>query len=118
MYQSNFVVGFGLAAFGISAFMPTRRFGLLMLTLLMFGIMADLILTPAIMAGPFGRFFSKWWIKPKELEKPALLPADSRQDTGQSRIPTPHSPLVPEPKILPMPVTPRRRDAGGAAGIK
>ena len=28
MYQSNFVVGFGLAAFGISAFMPTRRFGL------------------------------------------------------------------------------------------
>ena len=118
MYQSNFVVGFGLAAFGISAFMPTRRFGLLMLTLLMFGLMADLILTPAIMAGPLGRFFSKWWIKPKELEQPALLPADSRHDARPSTIPSPHRPLAPEPKILPLATAPRRRDAGGAAGIK
>jgi hypothetical protein len=118
MYQSNFVVGFGLAAFGISAFMPTRRFGLLMLTLLMFGLMADLILTPAIMAGPFGRYFSKWWIKPKELEKPMVLPADSRQDIGQGKIPTPHAPLTPEPKIIPLPTTPRRRDTGGKMEIR
>jgi multidrug efflux pump subunit AcrB len=118
MYQSNFVVGFGLAAFGISAFMPTRRFGLLMLTLLMFGLMADLVLTPAIMAGPLGRFFSKRWIKPKELEKPGMLPADMRED-GSVAIPPPHR--VSEPKIIPMSQAGHRRDrgmSGGAAGMK
>ncbi|HKD37855.1 MAG TPA: MMPL family transporter [Pirellulales bacterium] len=118
MYQSNFVVGFGLAAFGISAFMPTRRFGLLMLTLLMFGLMADLVLTPAIMAGPLGRFFSKRWIKPKELEKPAALPADMREDAS-APIPAPHA--VPEPKIIPLTSATHRRDrgiSGGAAGMK
>jgi predicted RND superfamily exporter protein len=116
MYQSNFVVGFGLAAFGISAFMPTRRFGLLMLTLLMFGLLADLVLTPAIMAGPFGRFFSKWWIKPKELEKPAAMPDDSRQDAAGEAIPAPHIATAPEPKILPMPTAARRLDQGKASG--
>lgn len=118
MYQSNFVVGFGLAAFGISAFMPTRRFGLLMLTLLMFGLMADLVLTPAIMAGPLGRFFSKRWIKPKELEKPAALPADMREDAA-APIRAPH--VAPEPKIIPMSHAAHRRDrgmSGGAAGMK
>jgi predicted RND superfamily exporter protein len=121
MYQSNFVVGFGLAAFGISAFMPTRRFGLLMLTLLMFGLMADLVLTPAILAGPLGRFFSKWWFKPKELEKPAALPADSREDRAAEPIPAPHLAPALEPNILPLPTASRRRDkgaSGNAAGIK
>ncbi len=116
MYQSNFVVGFGLAAFGISAFMPTRRFGLLMLTLLMFGLMADLVLTPAIMAGPLGRFFSKWWIKPKELEKPAALPDDSRSDTLPGTIPAPHMPATNEPKIIPLPTAALRREHGSAGG--
>jgi uncharacterized protein len=121
MYQSNFVVGFGLAAFGISAFMPTRRFGLLMLTLLMFGLMADLVLTPAILAGPLGRFFSKWWVKPKELEEPVAMPADSRQDSAPATIPGPHipgprAPVAPEPKILPLATAPRRRDHGTASG--
>jgi hypothetical protein len=121
MYQSNFVVGFGLAAFGISAFMPTRRFGLLMLTLLMFGLMADLVLTPAILAGPLGRFFSKWWLKPKELEIPAALPADSREDGAAELVPAPHLAPAHEPNILPLPTASRRRDkgiSGGAAGMK
>ena len=118
MYQSNFVVGFGLAAFGVSAFMPTRRFGLLMLALLSFGLMADLLLTPAIMAGPLGHFFSKWWIKPKELEAPTTddTDGDSTKTAGRaatgtpSVIPAPHMPLTPEPKIIPLSAPTRRRD--------
>ncbi len=135
MYQSNFVVGFGLAAFGISAFMPTRRFGLLMLALLNFGLLADLVLTPAIMAGPLGHFFSKWWVKPKPLEAAAPVEAmpkfgiaaaadeslpdiaaasDTRRDAATKGIAPPHSPLTTEPKILPLPAAPqRRRDMRG-----
>jgi uncharacterized protein len=122
MYQSNFVVGFGLAAFGVSAFMPTRRFGLLMLALLSFGLMADLLLTPAMMAGPLGFFFSKWWIKPKELEAPTAMVSESEPEAvaavkpmlrpaagSPSPIPAPHVPLTGEPKIIPL-SAPRRRD--------
>ena len=97
MYQSSFVVAFGLAAFGVSAFMPTRRFGLLMLTLLNFGLLADLVLTPAMMAGPLGYFFSKWWIKPKELEVPTAPlaeTADRPASDAASPIPAPHMPAL------------------------
>jgi uncharacterized protein len=121
MYQSSFVVAFGLAAFGVSAFMPTRRFGLLMLTLLNFGLMADLLLTPAMMAGPLGYFFSKWWIKPKELEAPkAVAPATSDPPAidAASSIPAPHMPLTGEPSILPLPVPSRRRDQAANSGGK
>ncbi len=100
MYQSSFVVGFGLAAFGISAFIPTRRFGLLMMTLLNFGLLADLVLTPAIMAGPLGRFYTKWWLKPKALETPAMV---SVHPAEASPVPAPHGPLAPAPNVIPLP---------------
>lgn len=121
MYQSSFVVAFGLAAFGVSAFMPTRRFGILMLTLLNFGLLADLVLTPAMMAGPLGYFFSKWWIKPKELEAPTAAPidaADRPATDGPSSIPTPHIPLTSEPSILPLSAPARRRDQPASTGGK
>ncbi len=99
MYQSSFVVAFGLAAFGISAFMPTRRFGLLMLTLLNFGLFADLVLTPAMMAGPLGYFFSKWWFKPKQVEAPTQ-PHDPMIHSARhsATIPAPHMPQVTAPQ--------------------
>ncbi len=116
MYQSSFIVAFGLAAFGISAFMPTKRFGLLMLTLLNFGLLADLVLTPAMLAGPLGYFFSKFWLKDKSEETPAAsLPSDARLDTLTLHVPGPHSPESQpaptrhgEPKILSMPSAQRR----------
>ncbi len=58
MAQSSIIVGFGLAVFGFSSFVPTRMFGLLMLLLLTWGLFADLVLMPAILAGPMGRFFT------------------------------------------------------------
>ncbi len=59
IYQSTAIVALGLATFTLSSFMPTRRFGLLMATLLGFGLVADLVLTPVILAGPLGRFFTR-----------------------------------------------------------
>lgn len=57
IYQSTVIVALGLVTFALSTFMPTRRFGLLMCTLLGCGLVADLVLTPAMLAGPIGRFF-------------------------------------------------------------
>jgi predicted RND superfamily exporter protein len=58
MAQSSIIVGLGLAVFGFSSFVPTRMFGLLMLLLLAWGLFGDLVLMPAILAGPMGRFFT------------------------------------------------------------
>ncbi len=71
MAQSSIIVGFGLAVFGFSSFVPTRMFGLLMLLLLSWGLFADLVLMPSILAGPLGRFFTHG-IK---MEQPADQPA-------------------------------------------
>ncbi len=58
IYQSTVIVALGLVTFTLSTFMPTRRFGLLMCTLLAFGLVADLVLSPAMLAGAIGRFFT------------------------------------------------------------
>ncbi len=59
IYQSTAIVSLGLLTFALSTFMPTRRFGLLMFTLLGCGLVADLVLTPVILGGPLGRFFAR-----------------------------------------------------------
>ncbi|HEY4309465.1 MAG TPA: MMPL family transporter [Pirellulales bacterium] len=70
MAQSSIIVGFGLAVFGLSSFVPTKMFGLLMLLLLTWGLFADLVLMPAVLAGPLGRFFTHG-IKPLPVDAPA-----------------------------------------------
>ncbi len=57
MTQTTLIAGFGLAAFAFSTFMPTQRFGILMLFLLIAALVGDLILLPAILAGPLGKCF-------------------------------------------------------------
>lgn len=59
MTQTTLIGGFGLSAFAFSTFTPTQRFGVLMLILLVAALIGDLILLPAILAGPLGRFFGK-----------------------------------------------------------
>jgi len=61
IYQSWAVIGLGLSAFAFSNFMPTRRFGILMLTMLTLSSIGNLVLLPALLAGPFGRWF--WRIR-------------------------------------------------------
>ncbi len=57
MTQTTLIGGLGLSAFAFSTFMPTQRFGILMLFLLVAALIGDLILLPALLAGPLGKLF-------------------------------------------------------------
>jgi predicted RND superfamily exporter protein len=57
MTQTTLIGGLGLAVFALSTFTPTQRFGIMMVTLLGAALAGDLILLPALLAGPLGRFF-------------------------------------------------------------
>ncbi len=57
IYQSWGVIGLGLAAFALSSFTPTKRFGYLMLTMLTASSIGNLVLLPAILASPLSYFF-------------------------------------------------------------
>lgn len=55
--QSALISGLGLSVFAFSSFTPTQRFGWLMLTILIAGVLAELVMLPAILASPLGRVF-------------------------------------------------------------
>ncbi len=55
--QAACISGLGLSVFAFSTFTPTQRFGWLMLTILIAGVVAELIMLPAILAGPLGKVF-------------------------------------------------------------
>lgn len=57
MTQTTIVGGLGLFVFALSTFTPTQRFGTLMLVMLGAALVGDLVLLPALLAGPLGRFF-------------------------------------------------------------
>jgi uncharacterized protein len=57
IYQSWAVIGLGISAFAFSAFMPTRRFGILMITMLTVSSVGNLVFLPALLQGPAGRWF-------------------------------------------------------------
>lgn len=57
MTQTTIVGGLGLFVFSLSTFTPTQRFGTLMLVLLATALIGDLILLPALLAGPLGKWF-------------------------------------------------------------
>lgn len=55
--QAALISGLGLSIFALSTFTPTQRFGWLMLTILLAGVVAELIMLPAMLAGPLGGIF-------------------------------------------------------------
>ncbi|MFT7633831.1 MAG: putative RND superfamily exporter protein [Mariniblastus sp.] len=59
MTQTTLIGGLGLSAFALSTFTPTQRFGVLMLFLLAMALVGDLIVLPALLAGPLGKYFGK-----------------------------------------------------------
>jgi predicted RND superfamily exporter protein len=83
IYQSTAIVALGLLTFAISTFMPTRRFGLLMFTLLSCGLIADLTLTPAILSGPWGRFFTKGCQSQRGHEQAELLTSETENSLAR-----------------------------------
>ncbi|MEM9410232.1 MAG: MMPL family transporter, partial [Planctomycetota bacterium] len=66
MTQTTLIGGLGLSAFALSTFTPTQRFGVMMLFMLAAALIGDLILLPAILASPLGKFFGKPAEKPSE----------------------------------------------------
>lgn len=57
--QAALINGLGLSIFAFSTFTPTKQFGYLMLVILVAGMIAELILLPALLAGPLGRAFKR-----------------------------------------------------------
>ena len=74
MTQTTLIAGFGLSAFAFSTFTPTQRFGTLMLFLLAAALIGDLIILPAVLASPLGKYFSK--IPPPDSDDADLLSDD------------------------------------------
>ncbi|MDO5582144.1 MAG: MMPL family transporter [Planctomycetia bacterium] len=59
MLQSSLISGLGLFAFAFSTFVPTQRFGVLMLAILFVAEFGDLIFLPSLLTGPLGRYYVK-----------------------------------------------------------
>lgn len=55
--QAAVISGLGLSVFAFSTFTPTQRFGWLMLSILIAGVISELVMLPALLAGPLGRVF-------------------------------------------------------------
>jgi predicted RND superfamily exporter protein len=82
IYQSWGVIGLGLFSFALSSFMPTQRFGVLMLLMLTFSSIGNLVLLPALLAGPAGNFF---WRKGEKLDKThAKAVAQQEEPVGET----------------------------------
>jgi predicted RND superfamily exporter protein len=73
--QAALISGLGLSVFAFSTFTPTQRMGWLMMTILIAGVIAELVMMPAILAGPLGKVF-----------KPRMKPI------APAAVPTPHVP--------------------------
>ena len=58
MLQTSMICGIGLVPFVVSPFGPLSRFAGVMFALLMAALIGDLLLLPALVASPLGRFFA------------------------------------------------------------
>ncbi|MCP4886425.1 MMPL family transporter [Rubripirellula sp.] len=62
MTHTTFICASGLLVFAISTFVPILHFAWLMVFLLLAALLGDLVLLPAILAGPLGRFFESGFL--------------------------------------------------------
>jgi predicted RND superfamily exporter protein len=94
MTQTTIIGGLGLFVFALSTFTPTQRFGVLMLALLVAALIGDLIMLPALLAGPLGRFFEVAKKTAATAPPAAMQPAAATSEVSESlpaRASTPHS---------------------------
>ena len=80
MTQTTIVGGLGLFVFSLSTFTPTQQFGTLMLILLATALVGDLVLLPAILAGPLGACFRR-----REQPAPPQFAVDVNAGMGEPR---------------------------------
>ena len=71
--QAALISGLGLSVFAFSTFTPTQQFGYLMLTILLAGVVAELVMLPAILAGPLGCAFRPTKSKSEDPKLPGVL---------------------------------------------
>ena len=64
MIDTSLICGLGVVPFLFGVFMPTVKFALLLLIMLFTALLGDLILLPAILAGPAGILFRMGKRKP------------------------------------------------------
>ena len=57
--QSSIVCGLGILVFGLSSFTPISRFAIMLAVLVAAALAGDLVLLPAMLVGPLGRFFRR-----------------------------------------------------------
>lgn len=70
MVQTTTVCGLGLLVFGLSDFLPTRRFTVMMFAMLGLGLVGDLLMLPALLASPLGRLFQRRQPQPVPIDEP------------------------------------------------
>lgn len=81
MTTTTIIGGLGLSVFMLSTFTPTQRFGALMLTILVAALVGDLVMNPALLAGPLGRFFEprdRWARNDGQTPPPQVTSGDGR----------------------------------------
>jgi uncharacterized protein len=76
MVQTTVVNVLGLLVYGLSDFVPTSRFSLLMAALLLLALVGDLVVLPALLLSPLGRLF---------LSRPDPSPAHGPDSNGHRR---------------------------------
>ena len=59
MLQTTMICAAGLCVFSFSHFVPARQFSFAIVVLLGLALVCDLLLLPAMIIGPFGRFFDR-----------------------------------------------------------
>lgn len=84
MAQTGLIVGCGLFVFALSTFAPTQRFGVLMLVLLNAATLGDLVVLPALLASPLGKFVGA--VTPKSQPEPAAGLENSGSDADDGEI--------------------------------
>jgi predicted RND superfamily exporter protein len=57
MIDTSLICGLGVVPFMFGVFMPTAKFALLLMIMLLTALLGDLILLPAILSGPAGKLF-------------------------------------------------------------
>lgn len=87
MVQSWGVIGMGLAVFALSTFIPTFRFGALMIALLTAGLIGNVVFLPALLAGPLGHVIAGHIRRRQAAEQPADAEAGTEELEAEPLVP-------------------------------
>ena len=105
MVQTTVIAGLGLAVFAFSTFTPTQQFGYLMVTILAAALVGDLVLLPALLAGPLGRLFPASRKVARDVAV-AITSTDAAAPVVHPPAPLAPTPDVETPSCVPVPAIP------------